>query len=213
MRLAQFEKGTEITICSRKKHSHYEYDTEIIRTKASQGLVLAEVIMEKGREVQYMDPDTEHVVTVNAGSKVYVYKDVSVVSIRTLAQPYKFALCIRSMADVAPVNRRNFFRVFLGADGKLQAGINKRSAEVFVKDISANGIGVVCTKKLQFPIGVNVVVTFVDELTQEEYEIECVIVRCVENDRDSVVYGCQLTETNEALQKIVALKQRMHLLV
>lgn len=210
LRLAEFEKGTEITICSKKEHSHYEYNTEIIRTQKSQGLVIAEVVIAKGREVHYLDINTEHMVTVNAGSKVYVYRDVTVVNIKTLEQSYKFAICIRSMADVQPVNRRNFFRVYLGVDGVLQAGINNRSAEVVVKDISANGLGVICTKKLQFPIGMNVLVTFVDELTSEKYEIECVIVRCVQNDSDSVIYGCQLPEINDAMQKIVALKQRLY---
>lgn len=210
MRLAEFEKGTEITICSKKEHSHYEYETEIIRTKASQGLVIAEVIVTKGKEVHYMDPKTEHMITVNAGSKVYVYRDVTVVDMKTLKQNYKFAICIRSMEDVEAVNRRSFFRVYLGTEGRMQVGINQRSAEVTIKDISAKGIGVICTKKLQFPIGVEVLVTFVDGLTSEKYEIECTIVRCVQNDEDTVIYGCQLSEVNDSMQKIVALKQRLH---
>ena len=210
MRLADFDVGTEITISSQKEHSHYEYNTKIIRTKRSEGIVIAEIILSKDKEVHYMKPDTEHMVTVNAGSKVYVYRDAKILDIKTLTQEYKFAICIRCMSDVAAVNRRNFFRVFLGVDGTLEAGINKRSAEVMVKDISANGLGVICTKKLKFPIGMQVVVTFVDELTSEKFEIECEIVRSVQNDPFSVIYGCQLPEVSESMQKIVALKQRLH---
>lgn len=210
MRLAEFKEGTEITICSKKEHSHYEYETKIIKTKKSQGIIIAEIVVSKGKEVHYTDPKTKHMVTVNAGSKVYVYRDVKIMDIKTLRQPYKFAISIRSMGDVTAVNRRNFYRVYLGADGTLQAGINKRSAEVVVKDISANGLGVICTKKLQFPIGMKVLVTFMDDLTSEKYEIECVIVRCVQNDAYSYLYGCQLPEINDAMQKIVALKQRLY---
>ena len=210
MRLADFDEGTEMTICSQKEHSHYEYDTKIIRTKRSEGIIIAEIVVSKGKEVHYMEPGTEHMVTVNAGSKVYVYRDVKVVDIKSLTQEYKFAICVRSMADVEAVNRRNFFRVFLGVDGTLEAGINKKTAEVMIKDISANGLGVICTKKLKFPIGMQVVVTFVDELTSEKFEIECEIVRCVQNDPFSVIYGCQLPKVSESMQKIVALKQRLH---
>lgn len=56
MRLADFDEGTEITICSQKEHSHYEYDTKIIRTKRSEGIVIAEVILSKDKEVRYMKP-------------------------------------------------------------------------------------------------------------------------------------------------------------
>lgn len=210
MKLTGFGRGTEITIASTKKNSHHEFETEIISVKEDQDMVLVKPVVVNGRMVRFSDPEITHIVTVNAGPKVYAYREVTMKEVQTASKQYKYALCIQTKEDVEAVNRREFFRVFLGITGVMQAGANRKVQEVVIKDVSAKGIGVICPNTLRISIGTSVFVDFVDELTKEEFKLDCVVVRCVKHDEEHVVYGCQLPESSDDMEKFVALKQRIH---
>ena len=212
LKLFEFEPGTEITICSRKKHSYHEFSTNIIRS-IDEG-TLAKIVFFDNRMVRFSRTDARHEVTINAGAKAYTFHDVNIREVQLRAKTSqledKFALVLETDEDVTPVNRRNFFRVFLGAEGEMRTGEGRKPQEVVIKDISANGLGVICDKKLKFPVGTNAYVNFVDDITGESFKLECVIVRCVENQDNTFLYGCQLPESDDAMERFVALKQRIH---
>lgn len=210
MKLTEFKIGAEVTIASTKNKRHHEFETEIISIRSRQNLVFVKPVMINGRMVRFSDPDISHVVTVTAGSKVYAYRDVTIKEVQSRSDEKKFALCIHSEESVEPVNRREFFRVFLGVSGMIQAGVGTRTQEVVIKDVSANGIGVICPDTLRISIGTSVYVDFIDELTEEEFKLNCVVVRCVRHDEKHVVYGCQLPESSDDMERFVALKQRIH---
>lgn len=210
MKLTEFEKGTGLVLISTKRYNRHEFDSEIIMTNPDEDTVLAKPVLVNGRMVRFSDPEINHTVTVIEGSKVYTYPDVSIREVETSSRRIKYALCIESDEDAEPVNRRNFFRVYLGVGGILQTSVNHRVQEVVIKDISASGLGVICARTLRIPVGTNVYVTFVDELTGEEFKVDCTVVRCVKNDEETVIYGCELPESSDSMEKLVALKQRIH---
>lgn len=211
MKLTEFGKGTGLVIISTKRYNRHEFNTEIVMTNEEDDVVLAMPVIVDGKMVRFSDPEINHTVTVIEGSKVYTYPDVDIREVQTSSRKLKFALCIESDEDVEPVNRRSFFRVYLGVNGILKTSVNHRIQEVVIKDISASGLGVICAKTLRIPIGTNVFVNFVDELTGEEFKLDCSVVRCVKNDEESVVYGCELPESSDSMEKLVALKQRISL--
>lgn len=211
MRLYEFKQGTEVTLCSATSRGKYEFSSVILKIFPEQGRVILAPVAVNGRIVHFSHSSgITHTITITTKSKVYEYLDVKLKEIRTKSRKYKYALSVECETDVTPVNRRNFFRVFLGVEGRLEAGITRRSQEVIIKDISANGLGVICSKQMNFPIGTEVEVTFLDEITNERFDLECTIVRKVEQDEESVMYGCQLPEVSDSMERFVALKQRMH---
>lgn len=210
MKLVEFDRGSEIIISSAKRHSRHDFNTAIISAKTEKNIVFVKPVLVGGKRVRFSDPEIKHVVTVNAGSKVYTYHDIKLREVRVSSTKNKYVLCIESEEDVAAVNRRNFFRVYLGVSGTLLTKMNCRQQEVVVKDISANGLGVICPKTMRLSIGTRVFVNFVDGLTQEEFKVDCMIVRCEKHNEESILYGCQLPESNDEMEKFVALKQRIH---
>lgn len=209
MKLYEFEPGTQITICSKKAHSHYEYQTTILDTVPLEERIVTKPVEVQGHFVNFSNAEVEHMISVNVKSKVYIFPNVKISNMKTLSQGYKFALNIVSKEDVNAVNRRNFFRVYMGIGGELQPENSKHAQEVLIKDISANGLGVICPRKLSFPIGTNVTITFIDELKEEEFSLDCIIVREVVQGEEKILYGCQLPEVNDSMEKLVAFKQRM----
>ena len=209
MKLTEFERGTSLIITSTKQDKHRDFTTDITLTVPEDDIVYAKPIVFNGRMIRFKDPEITHVVTVNAGSKVYAYHDVKVETLQMDMEGHKYTLRITAAEDAKPVNRRSFFRVFLGVEGVLETEIRQGRQEVVVKDVSANGIGVICSNQLHIPVGMEVFIDFVDELTGEEFKINCVVVRRVKNDEQTIIYGCQLPESNDSMEKFVALKQRL----
>jgi len=182
----------------------------ILKIFPEQGRVILAPVEVNGRTVHFSHSGIEHTITITNKTKVYEYANVKLTEIRTKSKKFRYALSVECEDDVKPVNRRNFFRVFLGVEGVLETGVTRRSQEVIIKDISANGLGVICPKQINFPIGTEVQVTFLDEMTDESFDLECTIVRKVKNDENTVVYGCQLPEVSDSMEKFVALRQRIN---
>ncbi len=209
LRLYEFDQGTEITLCSRTPRSRYEFSSVILKIFPEQGRIILAPVDVNGKTVHFSHSGIEHTITITNKTKVYEYANVKLKEIRTKSKKYRYALSVECEDDVNPVNRRNFFRVFLGVEGTLETGVTRRSQEVIIKDISANGLGVICPKQVNFPTGTDVQVTFLDEMTGESFDLGCTIVRKVKNDENTVVYGCQLPEVSDSMEKFVALRQRI----
>lgn len=208
MKLAEFPKGTKITICSTKNNSYYEYQTEIIAS--NRNVIAAKPVVVDGKVVRFSSETARHVVNVNEKRKAYVFQQVKLSMRRLSMKRNQFVICIQSDEDVRAVNRRDFFRVFLGVDGMMKSGKTTRTQEVMVKDVSAGGLGVMCPATVHVPLQSSVTVTFVDELTGEKFVLECVVVRREAQREQMVLYGCQLPKPSDEMEKFVALRQRVH---
>ena len=208
MKLAEFPRGTKITICSSKENSYHEYQTEIIAAKDS--LILAKPIMIEGRMVRFANETAKHVINVSENKKAYVYQEVEIYMAKLPTKGNQSAICIQTQEDAKPVNRRDFFRVFLGVDGQMKSGKTTRTEEVVIKDVSASGLGVLCDGAVHVPLESTVVVTFIDELTGETFALECMVVRRKEQSENKVLYGCKLPKPSNEMEKFVARRQRGH---
>lgn len=209
MKLFEFGIGEEIILTVEKKHSSHRFSTKIIDI-IDEKVYLGQIIVNDHPVRFHNKPDTKLSITINAGTKAYTYNNIMLNEInKTLGKDYKNALCVSCEEDVEPINRRNFYRVYMGVDGKLEYGQNKHTFEVLVRDISANGIGVISAKENRLHIGTEVCITFVDEMADEEFSIFCTIVRKVELNENEIVYGCQFPKIDSEMEHFVALKQRL----
>lgn len=209
MKLFEFSIGEEIILIVEKKHSTHRFSTQIIDV-IDEKVYLGQIIV-NDHPVHFRNKsDTKLSITINAGTKAYTFNNIILNEInKTLGKNYKNALCVSCEEDVEPINRRSFYRVYMGVDGKLQYGQNQRTFEVLVRDISANGIGVISSKENRLHIGTEVCITFVDEMADEEFSILCTVVRKVELNENEVIYGCQFPEIDSDMEHFVALKQRL----
>ena len=209
MKLFEFGIGEEIILNVEKKHSQHRFTTQIIDIIDKK--VYLEQIVVNDHPVHFRNkPDTKLSITINAGTKAYTFENVFLNEItKTLSKDYKNAICVSSEDDVEPINRRSFYRVYMGVDGTLEYGQNQHTFEVLVRDISANGIGVISSKENRLHTGTEVCITFVDEMADEDFSIICTVVRKVELNEDEVIYGCQFPEIDSDMEHFVALKQRL----
>lgn len=103
-------------------------------------------------------------------------------------------------------NRREAFRLFIGNDGVAQIGINKKSLEVTVKDVSENGFSFITPTNLDMVIGKSVRLVFEDlDIT---FSLMGIIVRKVKVGENEILYGCKLSVRNNSLLKYINSKQR-----
>ena len=109
------------------------------------------------------------------------------------------------------VNRRNTYRLYVGADGIAQVGANHKGINVLVKDISEGGFSFVYNEKLSTQAGDPVRLVFNDNKKELRFNLQGRIVRIVELDETKVLYGCRLIIKNTSLSKYIADKQREQL--
>lgn len=111
-----------------------------------------------------------------------------------------------------PVNRREFFRIWVGVDGKARFGISKDSVEILIKDISSSGIGIIVPKeKADVKIGSLAHVYFYDKEMETEFQIGSIIVRKEEIDETRVLLGCRFSSENQSITRYIQRKERMNL--
>ena len=211
MKLNEFKPNTEIIITVEKQHKHREVKTTII--DSNEYAVTAEPVVIQDRVVNFHE-DTDYMISVNTERKVYLYKQakVKIIKLKSARFKHNCVLNISTDEDVKAINRRDFYRVFLGIEGTIARLKNNNFFQATIKDVSANGLGVICSNTLRLDIGSEIVVDFTDKMTGEKFKLTATIVRCVKNDPETFLYGCQFPEEDSDVEKFVALQQRLHIL-
>lgn len=113
---------------------------------------------------------------------------------------------IKAASEGFELNRRTTFRVFVGAEGTSQIGINKKALDVTVKDVSETGFAFVSNEDMDvnFPCPVRLVFSDLNE----NFVLIGVVVRKVTVDDGKIIYGCRLSQVNNKLSRYINEKQR-----
>lgn len=203
MKLEDLKKESTVTIRACKGLDFIEFTSKVVDT--AENKISIEPIMNQGKAVSFDSKSIIYIVTIIDEQKAYVYHGTTITYERT---DNGYVHVITSDEDVKPINRRHFYRVFIGLDGTMKSGRNDTTYEVLVKDISANGIGIICDKSLDFPTGCKVRVIFRDGETATNFKLKCIVVRRCDIENGMVLLGCQLPEVSDSIEKYVAQKQR-----
>ena len=115
---------------------------------------------------------------------------------------------ITCMSPGKVVNRRSACRVWLGFDAVAQIGLNKKTYDVIVKDISVTGISFICNDDVKVEPEMVVHLTFEDEVSKVRFSIGAIVVRSEETDRQRIIYGCRMNSESSAISKYINEKQR-----
>lgn len=163
-------------------------------------------------------------VTIVHEGKLYVWNAITIRHIRFSDQRDCHLLC--SEQNVMASNRRDNYRLWLGIDCVVQIGMNRSAVDATVKDISANGIGIIVKPNTVGKVGDLVNISFHDEETETNFRLSAMIMRIVELDeeiedasRRRKLYGCKLnlsgmalkTNSHPVIQKYINMKQQAKL--
>lgn len=186
----------------------FEFPTKI--TGKGNNYILAEPIRVSGKILSFNSAEKIQVnlVFTQKDKSPMVWKGVgvSVISIKG-RQQYK----VVASGEGYEVNRRNAFRLFVGINGIVQIGINRKAFEVIIKDISETGFSFVTSEDINNAEGLPVRMVFADCNSQFSLMGECV--RKVVLAENKFLYGCQLKVENVNLQKYINEKQRQMLAI
>lgn len=140
-------------------------------------------------------------------NKVYRWGSVAIHKILIEEEEYLLLTCNQ---EAKATNRRDSYRVFLGTKGMIQPGPNHSAFDVTIKDISENGLAFIHNKDIDISNCGMVHVTFQDETWNQNFDLNCVIVR-KQPLEERFIYGCQLIGGSNTIGRYMALKQRERL--
>ncbi|MDD3240763.1 MAG: PilZ domain-containing protein [Lachnospira sp.] len=104
------------------------------------------------------------------------------------------------------MNRRDAFRLFIGVNGVVQMGTNRKALDIIVKDVSDTGFSFVCEEDFDKPEGKPVRLVFTD--MNQNFSLVGLVVRKVLIAEKKIIYGCKLSIPNKKLGHYINEKQR-----
>lgn len=234
MLISEIPPNTEITILVHKGLNNITFTTKsaeitneeelkiidkLRKTYVNKFFVVADIIKEHDNVVGFPVGNIQYVLDCTVDSKPYLFDGIQINAIK-LPNGSEYHIIFNDK-NMAPYNRRQEFRVWLGLDGIAQLGLNKAARNVIIKDISLSGIGFVTGIEYECKIGDSSRISFSDKQTDHNtgevrelrFTINARIVRIKEVDEKTKVVGCVITNCNSRsnLQKYIAQKQRERL--
>lgn len=202
--------GSEVIIRCSLGLTYAEYKSQLVKADAEDKYVLIDSIKINDKVVGFNAPNIINVVTVvnPEDKKVYVYRDTVIDVVRDGAERKMVYHRISSEESVDATNRRSNFRVFLGVDGVIQVGTHKRTYDVIVKDISANGFGILTSMEVKLREGQGIHLVFTDPEDDTRFSLRGTIVHAIAVDANTMHYGCMLPKEYDSIRKYAAEKQR-----
>ena len=205
MRLNEVQAGDNIIIQVNINGQFADFPS--IVTKLQGNGILAEAVRVSGKVVGFSGENIHlDLCYIRQDKPPIIWKNVKCTTVlsnnRTLYNIVAFAEGYES-------NRREAFRLFVGASGVAQLGINRKALEVIVKDVSENGFSFVSTEDMENVINMPVRLVFKD--MDKSYSLMGLVVRKVVIDEKKILYGCKLSVENPEIVKYINYKQRQQM--
>ena len=202
--------GSEVIIRCSLGLTYAEYKSQLVKIDSEEKYVLIDPIKIEDKVVGFNAPNIINVVTVvnPEDKKVYVFRENTIDVVRDGAERKMIYHRIASEESVDATNRRNNFRVFLGLDGVIQVGTNKRTHDVVVKDISANGFGILTAMEVKLREGQEIHLVFTDPEDDTRFSLRGTVVHAIAVDANTMHYGCSLPKEYDSIRRYAAEKQR-----
>lgn len=206
MYLYEIDKESAIQISVGIGFQTLEFDTKI--SEIGEQCVYADPIIREDKMVGFSTKGLVlRVFAVNQSDlRVYQFNNVKIRNIKTAEDKTYHEITCLTPGKI--VNRRAACRVWLGFDAVAQIGLNKKTYNVIVKDISVTGISFICTEDVKVEPDMVVHLTFEDEVSKIRFSIGAIVVRSEEADHRKTIYGCRMNQESSAISKYVNEKQR-----
>lgn len=205
MRLIELNEGDRISIEVIFSGKNYEFSTNV--SGKMNDFILSDVVTSDEKVVGFTGDDImlnliyyreekTPIVWTGIGCTLVEYKG-------------KMQYRIKASGEGFEKNRRQAFRLFVGNDAVVQIGLNRKSSDATLKDISETGFAFITEDNVEDAENMAVRAVFSD--TSHSISLIGRIVRKVELEDKRVLYGCQLTSHNQILSRYINEKQRQRL--
>ncbi len=215
MFISDLENGSKITLSIKIGSENVEFVSKVMDVVPKKHAILAEVVKDGDKVVSfngsnifvdvYFHPENDSPI-VFRNVKVIVYKDKS--------ENVYYVIASNSIGIT--VNRREAFRIYVGANIVVQKGLNRSANDAILKDISSTGFGIVVDSAVaEYEINQTIHTVFNDEIEEvnQKYSFQLygIIMRKEEMENGKVIYGCRLNSKVRGLDTYIMIKERVRL--
>lgn len=122
-----------------------------------------------------------------------------------------YVYCYHGPLNGTSVNRRNQFRMYVGAVGNAQIGTHSIATRIIVKDISATGIAIISSEDYEVSQVDSVHIMYKDEKVNKRLNIRAQVVRKTVLPDGRFLYGCCIGDANSEIEQYIQERQRYEL--
>lgn len=222
MKVSELEPGKKFTLEAVDEDRNMQLKGTIANVTAERDLTLLKQLKQALQNTFYCFADpirddnrllnfesekvTCNMVTILEGEKPYVWNNVKIMNVKLPV--YGSIHIIVSKNDGAFYNRRQNYRVFLGIEGTIDAEDGSEPKRATVKDLCANGIGLITQQKENFERGDLMTVVFNEAESGTEFHLKAAVVRNDEMDDGRYNIGCILRSNADVVARFVYDKQK-----
>lgn len=214
MRIEELTAGQAVTLFVNIGKEQLVFETKIQEVFPKKRLVLADPIYREEKVISFKGKNLIVDLLVSfEDNKPQLFKNISV----ALMKKGDGSLCYNfaTIAESKPYNRRKSFRCFVGLKTSVQCGPNRAAYDVIIKDVSYDGFSIVCPPEVNFSQDqvAHVLLTDYIEETAENFSFHLygLVVRIVELENNSILYGCRLNNKVSGLENYIIKKERIRL--
>ncbi len=206
MKISDLKKGQKVTI--RCKHKSLLVDMEAKVAGVRSEVVLLELIRHDGQVVDFSSPHV-HIITIYEDGEDMPKAWTNCRIQRRTVDGRQFHALAAPKTSVK-VNRRKVSRIIIDKQGKLKISNVPDGVDITIHDLSVNGIGFHCPRKIEEQDIRHLYIQFLDEDREEEEEIkvEARVVWKKELPEGAFFYGCRIANAGENLGYYIAEKMR-----
>lgn len=207
MKFGELEAGTEIDIEVKMQQNKWTFHS-VIRQMVK-GVALMEPLFNDGKILNLSGESTaiSVVVKLQEGEIPIQFRGCVAKNIRTKGAVWLALTCHNPGKRI---NRRNVFRVFVGEKGTVDLIGRSKSISVTVRDISIMGFSFV-TNTSEWDDETSRVLLRFKGRYGEEMQIQGIVVRREELEREMMVVGCRIGNCANDLAEYVSFMQRDNL--
>lgn len=215
MYIDELEKGQKITLSVKIGTETVDFETTVQDSLPKKHAILADVVKDNDKVVSFNSSNIFIDLNVYpSDSAPIVFRKVRVILYKDKSGSIFYAITTNSQSVV--VNRREAFRIFVGANVVAQKGMNKSANDVILKDLCSQGFSItVDNKDIEYEINQTVHIVYNDRIEETcqnfSFHLYGIIIRKDEIENGKTVYGCKLNSRVPGLENYVMLKERIRI--
>jgi len=198
------EIGKNVLITVKRGEVETEFATSVV--DKFDNAVVTEPVLYEGKMVNFNISGINKQISIfhEPVGKMVVWKEIEIKA--GYYKKKKLCHIIYINGEGKEVNRRKDYRQYVGIEGKAEH-FGSEKANVVIRDVSNNGIGLIVDDTKGFENGRRMIVYFTDDNGKYRFSLECkqVRMRPLTNGRCEV--GCIVVNPPQAFSQYVAYKQ------
>lgn len=221
MLVKDLEPGTEVSIESSNDSAKVNLKTKISNITAQEdkevlklvakekksGFCVVDGIREEDCLVNFRSPRVKNNLVTIVDGKPMIWEGIGILNWKLPV--YGSVHIVISTRNAVSYNRREHFRIWLGADATLRLGSEEGLLGVILKDVSEGGVSFIVRDTTNISKGSQGEISFADSGTT--FHLMIVVIRMDLMEDGRTTCGCRLTSRNEALSRFINAKQQERL--